>query len=104
MRTKIARDDLRCDLRTKLRNDTAGGSQIADSATAAARNQRRFRNLESPHHRGLTPVRSITGVGPRISPYNRVVSDHELLRHTVATLAYRAGKALRDAPSHFADF
>jgi len=30
--------------------------------------------------------------------------DRQLLRHTVATLAYRAGKALRDAPAHFADF
>lgn len=28
----------------------------------------------------------------------------ELLRHTVATVAYRAGKALRDAPAGFADF
>lgn len=28
----------------------------------------------------------------------------ELLRHTVATLAYRAGKALRDAPAGFATF
>lgn len=28
----------------------------------------------------------------------------ELLRHTVATLAYRAGKALRDAPPSFATF
>ena len=28
----------------------------------------------------------------------------ELLRHTVATLAYRAGKALRDAPASFATF
>jgi hypothetical protein len=28
----------------------------------------------------------------------------ELLRHTVATLAYRAGKALRDAPPEFASF
>lgn len=28
----------------------------------------------------------------------------ELLRHTVATLAYRAGKALRDAPPSFAAF
>ena len=32
------------------------------------------------------------------------MTDRELLRHTVATLAYRAGKALRDAPPHFADF
>ena len=31
-------------------------------------------------------------------------SSRELLRHTVATLAYRAGKALRDAPDSFADF
>jgi hypothetical protein len=28
----------------------------------------------------------------------------ELLRHTVATVAYRGGKALRDAPAGFADF
>ena len=28
----------------------------------------------------------------------------ELLRHTVATLAYRGGKALRGAPPEFADF
>lgn len=31
-------------------------------------------------------------------------SDRELLRHTLATLAYRAGKALRDAPDSFAAF
>jgi hypothetical protein len=30
--------------------------------------------------------------------------ERELLRHTVATLAYRAGKALRDAPPSFASF
>src|SRR4249920_3893754 len=27
-----------------------------------------------------------------------------LLRHTVATLAYRGGKAIRDVPAAFADF
>lgn len=31
-------------------------------------------------------------------------SDRQLLRHTLATLAYRAGKALRDAPDSFAAF
>jgi hypothetical protein len=31
-------------------------------------------------------------------------SARDLLRHTVATLAYRAGKALRDAPPEFAAF
>ena len=31
-------------------------------------------------------------------------SPRDLLRHTVATLAYRAGKALRDAPDGFSDF
>ena len=31
-------------------------------------------------------------------------SDRELLRHMLATLAYRGGKALRDAPEEFADF
>ena len=28
----------------------------------------------------------------------------DLLRHTVATLAYRGGKAVRNAPAGFADF
>lgn len=31
-------------------------------------------------------------------------SERELLRHTVATLAYRAGKALRDAPPGFTSY
>ena len=31
-------------------------------------------------------------------------ADRQLLRHAVATLAYRAGKALRDAPPHFGAF
>jgi hypothetical protein len=31
-------------------------------------------------------------------------SDRQLLRHTLATLAYRGGKALRDAPEGFAEF
>jgi hypothetical protein len=34
-------------------------------------------------------------------PYD---SSRQLLRHTVATLAYRGGKALRDAPADFAEF
>jgi len=31
-------------------------------------------------------------------------SSRQLLRHTVATLAYRGGKALRGAPDGFAQF
>jgi hypothetical protein len=31
-------------------------------------------------------------------------SSREMLRHTVATLAYRAGKSLRGAPDSFAEF
>jgi len=31
-------------------------------------------------------------------------ADRQFLRHTVATLAYRGGKALRDAPPSFASF
>ncbi len=30
--------------------------------------------------------------------------EHELLRHTLATLAYRGGKTLRSAPASFAGF
>ena len=33
-----------------------------------------------------------------------MTSDRLFLRHAVATLAYRAGKALRGAPTTFADF
>jgi hypothetical protein len=33
-----------------------------------------------------------------------VVSERAMLRHTVATLAYRGGKAVRGAPPGFADF
>jgi len=33
-----------------------------------------------------------------------VLADSALLRHTVATIAYRGGKALRNAPSEFAAF
>jgi hypothetical protein len=32
------------------------------------------------------------------------MTDTELLRHTVATLAYRAGKTMRGAPPSFAEF
>jgi hypothetical protein len=32
------------------------------------------------------------------------MTDLELLRHTVATLSYRAAKTMRDAPAEFADF
>jgi hypothetical protein len=31
-------------------------------------------------------------------------SDRQLLRHTLATMAYRAAKSLRDAPQSFASF
>jgi hypothetical protein len=31
-------------------------------------------------------------------------SERDLLRHTLATLAYRAGKAVREAPNGFAEF
>jgi hypothetical protein len=35
---------------------------------------------------------------------NSIDPKRELLRHTVATLAYRGGKTLRDAPEGFAAF
>jgi hypothetical protein len=31
-------------------------------------------------------------------------SQRQMLRHTVATLAYRGAKSMRGAPAHFADF
>ncbi len=45
-----------------------------------------------------SPITSTTADG-------RSPSDaRALLRHTVATLAYRGGKVVRDAPSHFAKY
>lgn len=38
------------------------------------------------------------------SPTQAVTSSRELLRHAVATVAYRGGKALRGAPDSFANF
>jgi len=35
---------------------------------------------------------------------HEIASRQELFRHTLATLAYRAGKVLRDAPAGFAEF
>ena len=32
------------------------------------------------------------------------MTEREMLRHTLATLAYRGGKAVREAPDRFADF
>jgi hypothetical protein len=33
-----------------------------------------------------------------------MTDDRKLLRHTLATLAYRGGKTIRDAPASFADY
>lgn len=41
---------------------------------------------------------------PAIFRYRMYVMPRDLLRHTVATLAYRAGRALRGAPPDFASF
>src|SRR5215470_15935623 len=38
------------------------------------------------------------------APIQAPSSSRQLLRHTVATVAYRGGKALRGAPESFADF
>src|SRR3954467_15472517 len=35
---------------------------------------------------------------------SNATENRDMLRHTVATLAYRAAKALRDAPESFANF
>jgi hypothetical protein len=40
----------------------------------------------------------------RSDPNSAVEPKRELLRHTLATLAYRGGKAVRQAPEGFADF
>ena len=35
---------------------------------------------------------------------SKIEEKRELLRHTLATLAYRGGKAMRDVPAHFPSF
>jgi hypothetical protein len=40
------------------------------------------------------PIQNVSSLDPK----------RELLRHTVATVAYRGGKAVRNAPAGFADF
>lgn len=44
-----------------------------------------------------------TAGAPSTAP-DPATSARALLRHTVATLAYRGGKVVRDAPAHFADY
>jgi hypothetical protein len=39
-----------------------------------------------------------------VSPIPETVSARDLLRHCLATIAYRAGKVLRDSPASFATF
>ena len=83
----------------------------SDSAPSGPAQPRKNRNVESVRHRTRSPVHSITTLRVPHDPqshsdsYNLLMEpDRQLLRHTVATLAYRAGKALRDAPSSFPDF
>jgi hypothetical protein len=46
----------------------------------------------------------MTTAGARSPATDSAAAARALLRHTVATLAYRAGKIVRDAPAHFADY
>jgi hypothetical protein len=46
----------------------------------------------------------MTTAGATSSTPDSALTARALLRHTVATLAYRAGKVVRDAPAHFADY
>jgi hypothetical protein len=41
---------------------------------------------------------------PTTDPKPKFDATRELLRHTLATVAYRGGKAVRNAPAGFADF
>jgi len=38
------------------------------------------------------------------TPENQPIPGRQMLRHTIATLAYRGGRSLRGAPAPFADF
>jgi hypothetical protein len=45
-----------------------------------------------------------TGMTPQTSSGAGDTTARALLRHTLATLAYRGGKVLRDAPAHFSAY
>ena len=51
----------------------------------------------------INPLRRAELAAGRLRKILRM-SERDLLRHTLATLAYRAAKALRGAPPHFADY
>jgi hypothetical protein len=46
----------------------------------------------------------MTTLDPAASPAQTAQTAREMLRHTLATLAYRGGKVLRGAPAELADF
>jgi hypothetical protein len=50
------------------------------------------------------PSRSRRKTSKRKTGLRKLNPSRELLRHTLATLAYRAGKGFRGAPANFADF
>jgi hypothetical protein len=56
----------------------------------------------------LLSAKKHAGFSPRgnsfMSDKSNTDEKRELLRHTLATLAYRGGKALRNAPPNFSDF
>src|ERR1700752_4404350 len=84
---------------------------LAVSAPSSRRRSCNIRNLESVRHptrsreQSVTTLRLAHGARSDSDSYNLPMSpDRQLLRHPVAALAYRASKALRDAPPGFAGF
>jgi hypothetical protein len=62
-----------------------------------------LRDLEERLAAAKTPV-EITSTQTQTIADAAVTDARTLLRHTVATLAYRGGKAVRNAPASFADY
>lgn len=68
------------------------------------RSTRCFRDAARPSTSGLSE-RALSERDPRIQDESMPTDpQHEFLRHTVATLAYRCSKAVRGAPESFASF
>ena len=72
----------------------------ADDALSAAATLRGFGLFAAPLRFSLTPRKHQSGKLAHMD----IDPKRQMLRHTVATLAYRGGKAVRGAPHGFQDF
>lgn len=92
--------------------DRARVAKIEEAARRASELTGRLRELREVRVRELGGIEQIemsgaaeaSATGPSAAETAAAEAERRLLRHTVATLAYRAGKAVAGAPAAFAHF